>query len=332
MNDNFLSKVLELFSDDIEVLVCDDSELSVAQANQLILHKKIRYRHNPVRTGFASSLEWCFQQAEGQFVWLISDDDPILWDGFCRLLAQVKLGEADCYIVPIMWATFFNEIRIDKFDKFDKNKVFSVDKMFLDEPGFLPFILLSAGVVRLDKTVLKQASLKLEGNLFMHIAMYLDMLAPTARVAVAEQPVVNYQLTRQHNYTVETLFEMRMAVLNYLTPRFTSLQTVMPEQIDAALQHSLQLMLEDDLGIVQMKPLPQSQKIMRSYYWKHRQKPNYLAMVMLLLPPVFSRIWYYAVNAGDYVKVYGTGASALRKLQLTLDSYKELKMFAIFKK
>ena len=203
--------------------------------------------------------------------------------------------------------------------------------MFLDDPGFLPFILLSAGVVRLDKTVLKQASAKLEGNLFMHIAMYLDMLNRTSRVLVADEPVVNYQLTRKHAYTVETLFEMRLAVLHYLAPRFTSLQAVMPEQIDAALQHSLQLMVENDLGIVQMKPLPQSQKIMRDYYWKYRQKPNYLAMVILMLPPIFSRIWYYVVNARDYVRVYGVGASLLRKCQLAFTSYKELKAFAIFR-
>ena len=331
LNERFLSRVLELFPDDVEVLICDDSELAIAQANRSVLHKSIRYQHNPIRTGFASSLEWCFEQAEGKFVWLLSDDDPILWDGFCRLLALIKLGQADCYIVPIMWATFFNETRVDDFKKFSKNKSFSVDQMFLDDPGFLPFILLSAGVVRLDKTVLKQASTKLEGNLFMHIAMYLDMLNHTSRVLVADEPVVNYQLTRKHAYTVETLFEMRLAVLHYLAPRFTSLQAVMPEQIDAALQHSLQLMVENDLGIVQMKPLPQSQKIMRDYYWKYRQKPNYLAMVILMLPPVFSRIWYYVVNARDYVRVYGVGASILRKCQLAFTSYKELKAFAIFR-
>ena len=332
MNERFLSRVLEFFPDDVEVLICDDSELAIAQANQLVLHKNIRYQHNPIRTGFARSLEWCFEQAEGKFVWLLSDDDPILWEGFCRLLELIKLGEADCYIVPIKWETFFNETRVDHFKKFSTSNSFSVDQMFLDDPGFLPFILLSAGVVRLDKTVLKQASSRLEGNLFMHIAMYLDMLTPASRVVVADQPVVNYQLTRKHTYTVETLFEMRLAVLNYLTPQFASLQSVMPEQIDAALQHSLQLMVENDLGIVQMKHLPQSQKIMRSYYWKYRQKPNYLAMVILMLPPVFSRVWYYVVNAMDYVRVYGSGASVLRKCQLTLASYKELKTFAIFRK
>lgn len=331
LNERFLSRVLELYPDDVEVLICDDSELATAQANRLVLHEKIRYQYNPVRTGFASSLEWCFEQAEGKFVWLLSDDDPILWEGFCRLLALIKLGEADCYIVPIKWKTFFNETRVDDFKKFSTSNSFSVDQMFLDDPGFLPFILLSAGVVRLDKSVLKQASSKLEGNLFMHIAMYLDMLTPASRVLVADQPVVNYQLTRKHYYTVETLFEMRLAVLNYLATRFASLQTVMPEQIDAALQHSLQLMVENDLGIVQMKHLPQSQKKMRSYYWKYRQKPNYLAMVILMLPPIFSRAWYYVVNARDYVRVYGVGASVLKKFQLVLASYKELKAFAIFR-
>jgi glycosyltransferase involved in cell wall biosynthesis len=332
LNEKFLSKVLELFPDNVEVLICDDSELAIAQANQLVLHKKIRYQHNPVRTGFASSLEWCFEQAEGKFVWLLSDDDPIFWDGFCRLLALIKLDKADCYIVPIKWVTIFNETRVDHFNKFNACKSFSVDQMFLDDPGFLPFILLSAGVVRLDKSVLKLASTKLKGNLFMHIAMYLDMLTPASRVVVADQPVVNYQLTRKHTYTVETLFEMRLAVLNYLTPQFTSLQTVMPEQIDAALQHSLQLMVENDIGIVQMKPLSQSHKKMRRYYWKYRQKPNYPAMMILMLPPVFSRVWYYVLNAMDYVRVYGSGASVLRKCQLALASYKKLKKFAVFKK
>ena len=94
LNENFLSKVLELFPDNVEVLICDDSELAIAQANQLVLHKKIRYQHNPVRTGFASSLEWCFEQAEGKFVWLLSDDDPIFWDAFCRLLALIKLDKS----------------------------------------------------------------------------------------------------------------------------------------------------------------------------------------------------------------------------------------------
>lgn len=172
-----------------------------------------------MRTGFASSLKWCFEQAEGKFVWLLSDDDPIFWDGFCRLLALIKLDKADCYIVPIKWVTFFNETRVDQFTKFSTNESFSVDQMFLD-----------------------------------------------------------------------------------------------------------------DLGIVQMKPLPQSQKKMRSYYWKYRQKPNYLAMVILMLPPVFSRIWYYVVNAMDYVRVYGAGASVLRKCQLTLVSNRKLKTFAIFRK
>lgn len=95
---------------------------------------------------------------------------------------------------------------------------------------------------------------------------------------------------------------------------------------------SVDQMFLDDLGIVQMKPLPQSQKKMRSYYWKYRQKPNYLAMVILMLPPVFSRIWYYVVNAMDYVRVYGAGASVLRKCQLTLVSNRKLKTFAIFRK
>jgi hypothetical protein len=81
-----------------------------------------------------------------------------------------------------------------------------------------------------------------------------------------------------------------------------------------------------------MKPLSQSHKKIRRYYWKYRQKPNYPAMMILMLPPVFSRVWYYVLNAMDYVRVYGSGASVLRKCQLALASYKKLKKFAVFKK
>ena len=49
-------------------------------------------------------------------------------------------------------------------------------------------------MVRLDKSILNQASSKLEGNLFMHIAMNLDMLATASRVDVADQPVVKSYL------------------------------------------------------------------------------------------------------------------------------------------
>lgn len=304
LSEQFFSKALAQYPNEVEIVICDDSTHDIAAANQHVLHPSVRYTHNSVRAGFAKSTEQCLEQALGKFVWLISDDDPIIWEGFEQVMTTLRLDAADCYLVPFSSTTFFNETRSEVFPWFPADRMMSISDMLKNHPSFLPFVLCSAGIVRLDKTVIQRVRQALKDNLFIHIAIFFEMFGPNARVYAFNKPVIDFKLAASRPYDVVTLFDMRVEVLEYLMPTFPELKVGMSEQIHAALESSLYLWIEDNAGMVKMKHNPEARRALQDYYKKHWKNKTRTLGALLSLPALYSKIMYYHSVMSQYARAH----------------------------
>ncbi|PHY05136.1 MAG: hypothetical protein CK528_15935 [Alcaligenaceae bacterium] len=327
LSEQFFSKVLGNFSTEVEIIICDDSNQDIATANQQVLHPSVRYRHNSVRAGFASSTEQCLEQALGKFVWLISDDDPIIWEGFEQVMLTLRQDAADCYLVPFSSTTFFNETRSEVFPWFPENRLMSISDMLTNHPSFLPFVLCSAGIVRLDKTVIKRVRLALQENLFIHIAMFFEMFGHSARVFALEIPVINFKLAASRPYDVVTLFDMRLEVLEYLAPTFPELKIGMPDQLHSALESSLYLWIEDNAGMVKMKPNPKARRTLQCYYKKYWKHKTLILRSLLVLPAVCSKVMYDYSVTSQYANTHNKHNKWLNRVVFMYQAYKMMRAY-----
>ena len=327
LSEQFFSKALEHYQDQVEIVICDDSTHEISAANQQVLHPSVRYTHNSVRAGFARSAVQCLEQALGTFVWLISDDDPIIWEEFEQVMLTLQLDAADCYLLPFSSTTFFNETRSEVFPWFPENRMMSISEMLTNHPSFLPFVLCSAGIVRHDKSVIQKVGHALKDNLFIHIAIFFEMFGPNARVYAFEKPVIDFKLAATRPYDVVTLFDMRVEVLEYLMPTFPELRAGMPEQIHAALESSLYLWIEDNAGLVKMKHNPEARRALKGYYKKHWKNKTLTLGALLSLPALYSKIMYYHSVMSQYARACNREKNWLKHVAYMGSAYKMMRAY-----
>jgi len=101
----------------LEIIVCDDSADGQIEAICEALGKdaagRLRYVRNPVRLGFARNLQACLEQASGELIKFLCDDDMLLescirrqarvlaqWQQVSMVIAQRMLCSADDILLP----------------------------------------------------------------------------------------------------------------------------------------------------------------------------------------------------------------------------------------
>nr|WP_218165311.1 glycosyltransferase [Pseudomonas agarici] len=97
-----LSTALTQSYANLEVVVCDDSQGDEIEKLVLSLSeqtaKPVRYVRNPQRLGFVANLLACLEQAQGDYIKFLCDDDR-LFSGCVEQQAQVLIGQADVNLV-----------------------------------------------------------------------------------------------------------------------------------------------------------------------------------------------------------------------------------------
>ena len=95
----------------------------------LLKNKKIRYIKNEQNIGPENNFRKCIEQAKGDYVWLIADDD-LLINGSLDIVSEHLKSDFDCLITN--WSIYDNNFKyIIKNSIFDKNLKFVNDKNFI---------------------------------------------------------------------------------------------------------------------------------------------------------------------------------------------------------
>jgi len=95
----------------------------------LLKNKKIRYIKNEQNIGPENNFRKCIEQAKGDYVWLIADDD-LLINGSLDIVSEHLKSDFDCLITN--WSLYDNNFdQIIKKSILDKNLNFINDKNFI---------------------------------------------------------------------------------------------------------------------------------------------------------------------------------------------------------
>lgn len=188
---SILRPALDEYGERIEVIVRDNSDENNALLNQAILGDSISYYKNETNIGFWGSQLKLVEDATGNYIWIISDDDLILWDGFRRLmdcLPRANDEGIDCIVLPINYRTNRGELLA-----YDGSKKDDVDlATYVKNLPSVPFGYFAASVIRLNKKPLDWIAKEFKGNEIINIPLFLSMLKPVSKLRFLDKPVLEY--------------------------------------------------------------------------------------------------------------------------------------------
>ena len=219
---SFLSRALDTHGDLLEIIVCDNSDDEQARANAALLEPRISYRKNDVNLGFAGNLIRCVRAASGTYLWLLSDDDEILWEGFQSLIEQ--LPRADTEGVAGMMLPFRTRNHYGDEELSNRHGDYGVDRMTtlskILESGLLPFVLFSSVVVRLDKRQINELHAKYSKNDYLQIVLLIGMMGRNAKVYFLDKFVIQYTPEYHVRFPILSLAASMAEVRWFLSKEF----------------------------------------------------------------------------------------------------------------
>lgn len=192
LNQTFLRLALNEYGDQIEVIVRDNSDDKIASINRSLLDPEVRYYKNETNVGFCGSQIRLVGDANGQFIWIISDDDPILWEGFKHLmdcLPKAYEEGIDCINLPFNYRNNLGEL-IEYKEGVRKD----IDlRTYVTTLPVIPFGYFASAVIRLNKKRLDWVAAEFHGNEVINVPLFLSMLKPESKLRFLDTPILEYQ-------------------------------------------------------------------------------------------------------------------------------------------
>ncbi len=320
---NFLIQALDRYQEHIDVIVMDQSNDSVSTAIQQSLDSRIIYYRNDQR-GYAANIHALLNQANSTYIWLISDDDHILWSGFEAAMLEVLKNESDCIMLPISSLGMFDDPIAENYDFLDRTKQLTVKDLLLNDTGHLPFLLLSEAMVRFNKVAISSTYIKIPSNIFVQVPILFSMLSLESAVCVVNEPVINYVNDIAMPWPIINAIDDRFVVIDMICEQFSAFKAHSNARVMAALVLGLCHSAERDAGLLY---LPHSQKTALALAKRAIARLNIHSLPLLTLialPKPLSVLLYKTLVTITYVKQYSADKSLGAKLDSFKDTYKRL--------
>lgn len=301
LNNSFLKRALDSYGENIEVLMCDNSNDDVAIKNRHHLDTRIKYFQNGRNIGFAGNVLRCIDEAESEYIWLLPDNDEVIWSGFELLMEGVsQRRDVDCFLVPYVMENNAGDVVEESYSFLDRNKKYKLSNVLSGNFDFLPFVLLSGGVVRLDKSHTQEISDQLSSNIFIQIALFLSMLSEDSLVEVLPKPVIDYKVEHKGRFAPIDLFDSIIELLRFLSIKFESVRGNYQERARRAFRSIMFLLLSHYSGLSNVFNADGVRGVFFVRLIRSIDVKNILIFIVILLPKVFSGQLYICLLARDY--------------------------------
>ena len=288
--DSFLAKALNIYGDVVEVVVCDNSDADVAAVNRAILHPDIKYFHNEINIRFAGNFIRCLRESTGEFIWIISDDDFVLWDGFVSIMESLPKREnsdIDCYMVPFFSKSPYGDVVFSNRDT-DWNLKTGATVSELVSTNQCPFILFSGGVLRVDKSGLSKMPEKYLKNAYIQTVLFLSMLKPDSKIKFLSSPALEYQ----PGYIGQTIGVAEMAASLVDVRKYTEEQFGTKPDYDSDYRGWLLWLVHHRGGFYYLYKAEHERWLMLASLHKHLSIKAILLAVAILVPRFMIRPVY----------------------------------------
>jgi len=217
--EQFLEYASGAFASTVEVLVSDNSDAEHADKNQeLFTRTLIRYVRNGKNIGYAGNLIQCAELCMGEYIWIISDDDPILALHFSELLKLIEkpASRPDCVFIPYYNENIFSDrLIVNRGIDWGNCQHFGD---LLNRSG-VPFTLLSSAVVKIDRSVFGLAK-QYSQNDYVHMILFLAMLRKESKISYLPNPLIDYRRNYDFPCSIVRMADSMRDVFGFVFKKF----------------------------------------------------------------------------------------------------------------
>jgi glycosyltransferase involved in cell wall biosynthesis len=248
--DEFINPIVQEFGDEIEIIVCDNSDDEISSLNKSIFEETIRYYKNEENLGFAGNVLKCYEKASAEYIWIIPDNDHILTKEFIKLFSFLKTlrDKIDCLFIPYLVEDLFGEKNTRTYPN-----VSTIHEIY--EGNIKPFVLLSDAIVKKDMTYFREIQENFSQNDFVQIALHSMSIKDSNKIVNYRNPVIDYKVEYIGRFNPIKIFHSMHEVMTYLSNYFTiDISLIEKKEYKSMLigtfQHDTGIYQIKDMGIV----------------------------------------------------------------------------------
>ncbi len=292
----FLIPAMREYGHLLEVVICDNSNEAEAHKNRAVCKGWARYTWNTTNIGFGGNVLKCVSLAEGEYLWVMPDNDDVDWAGFSSLMKELEKKVFDVYFVPYSSNNIFGRTSINYYAEIHHigNRVRDMFKT----KDFLPFILLSSAVVRKNKNwTSNEVPGPLRDNTFVQIPALVPQLDFDATFTILDYPIILYNVEYNGRFNPLKTFMDITLIIEWLGDKFDCQGRT---RILREYRQLLLSLIADAAGIYRVH---EADKVkwralrMLKKYWSI--KAFFLALVCLLPKTLRGFIWRVAMCYTD---------------------------------
>jgi glycosyltransferase involved in cell wall biosynthesis len=220
---NFIYQVAELHPEKIEIIISDNSDVNHLEKNKsLAIYDNIHYSHNEKNIGFAANVLKCIDQAKGEYIWIISDDDDVDVMVFTSLLESInsfKAANITAVLLPFKHglATIGGRSPSSSPGKLKIEKFWDV-LVSLDD---IPFILFSSVIIRNraitnKRRILDSLIKNFSENVFIQIPTFARFIDKDSHVLFWRDPLQEYLPPKKVRFSIKEMTESLDSAVSFL--------------------------------------------------------------------------------------------------------------------
>lgn len=220
--ESFLLEVSSKYSDQVEIIICDNSGKIEAENNcELFVNTDILYKKNERNIGYSGNIIRCINEAHGYFLWIISDDDHVDLNEFNNIMnvipSLIDQGTG-CIMLP-----YINSDPLGRKKLSNTSRQWGINgsttlRKLIECNNQLPFVLFSGVIIsmkNLTRQKLESVEKKFGDNDFIQIPLFLDIVTLDARVEFYPSPLQEYKLADSIRFNIENMYSSMMDIISY---------------------------------------------------------------------------------------------------------------------
>jgi glycosyltransferase involved in cell wall biosynthesis len=302
--ENFLSKIDLSLGSNIEVVVCDNSDLNQAETNRKNLaDSNTNYKKNNTNLGFSGNVIRCLQEVNGEFVWIISDDDEVDYDAFCRLIKWLNKSDLND----------FNAIMLPFYICSDSGARYLVNTQeewgaasaelsdMIRNNNNIPFILFSSVILRNkshDKEILlHNIAADFKENDFIQIPLFISLIGKNGKTTCYFEALQEYKSPDYVRFSLIRMAESMEQVIGFISDFYG----VSNYQFDKChYQRWMQWLISHRAGKTKVKDGGAAKWfLIRKWASLHFKNIRHMKLLCLALMPVFLVKKIYSRRQGE---------------------------------
>ncbi len=226
---DFLKKADNQFDGLVEIIVFDNSDIEESKKNKKTLkNSKIKYFKNSENVGFTINVINCFKKAQGNYLWIVSDDDHINFDAFNNLISKLECfsnNKYDGIMLPFLSSDGYGKKYIsNNYQSWNVEQLSTIEELIKNN-NQLPFVLFSSAIINMSNLNLDRLvtiTNQFQNNDYIQIPLFLEAITKKGTIFFYNEVLIEYISSREVRFNISNMMNsMKQLIVYYISPNET---------------------------------------------------------------------------------------------------------------